>query len=367
MKLPEYKGKEMFRKHGLETPAGVVVKNASELPEVIGKSVVKAQVLSGDRAKHGGISVVENRDAAAAAVFKIVGSKIRNETVAEILVESAVNFEKEYYVSFSFDGATRSPVLSLNAKGGSGIDDASVTPIDLAWGFHPFMAREAIIAAGFPSEDIAGVAKAVMQFWEVFTKEYCTLAEINPLFKTKEGKFVAGDAKVILDDEKHNPHERRYIEMDGDIAILASGGGASMLNIDALLRGGGKPANYTEYSGNPKADAVKELTIRVLSDNGQARRGLAGAWVVGAAANFTDIKETLSGLLDGLRAISPKPDYPIVIRRDGPNRVAAFEMLREAGEKEGFDFRLYDSSMPMVETAKIMADAARQYKEQRKN
>ena len=122
-----------------------------------------------------------------------------------------------------------------------------------------------------------------------------------------------------------------------------------MLALDALIKEGGHPANYTEYSGNPPREVVAELTKRVL-----ARDGLRGCFVVGAIANFTDIEATLSGFLDGLRSITPKPTYPIVIRRDGPKREEAFNMLREAGEAEGYDFHLYDVATPITKSAKTM-------------
>ena len=353
MRLREYEGKELFRKYGIETPRGIVVGSSSELPRELGASFVKAQVLSGNRKQAGGVIAAKDHAQAEQAIESLIGKKIGNERVEKILVENSIAFDKEYYVSFSYDGASCGPVLALNASGGSGIGKARVVPIDLLWGIPDFFLRDALVAAKFPGEDISGVSKVIGQLWELFTKEYALLAEINPLFRTKERTFIAGDAKVILDDEKVNPTERRYIEMDGDIAILASGGGASMLNMDALLRAGGKPANYTEYSGNPPAELVKELTKRVLG-----KRGLKGAWVVGAAANFTDIYTTLSGLLDGLREINPKPTYPIVIRRDGPRRKEAFEMLREVGAKEDFDFHLYDETTPMIATAKIITKLA---------
>lgn len=137
--------------------------------------------------------------------------------------------------------------------------------------------------------------------------------------------------------------------MDGDIAILASGGGASLLNIDYLLSVGGKPANYTEYSGNPPANIVAELTKRVLDKN-----DLKGCWVVGGTANFTDIYETLRGFVEGLRQIKPKPTYPIVIRRDGPRQKEAVDMIKEVAEKEGFDIHIFGAETSMAKTAKII-------------
>lgn len=355
MKLREYEGKEMFRTYGIMTPVGHAVSRAEEAPAVKGKVFAKAQVLAGDRKKEGGIIGPLNQKEVRGAVRRLLGKKIRKEIVENVLIEEAVDAAKEYYVSFTYDGGSGGPVLALSPRGGSGISKAHIVPVNLLWGVPGFFLRDALIAAGFPQEDIGGVTRVIQSLWELFTKEYALIAEINPLFKTKAGAFVAGDAKVVIDDEKVNPNEKHFIEMDGDIAILASGGGASMLCMDALLRAGGRPANYTEYSGNPPASVVKEMTARVLG-----RPGIKGCWIVGAAANFTDIYETLSGFLEGLREIHPKPKYPIVIRRDGPRRQEAFEMLRRVGAEEGYDFHLYDSSTPMIATAKIMTKLMKQ-------
>ena len=126
-----------------------------------------------------------------------------------------------------------------------------------------------------------------------------------------------------------------------------------MVNIDALLHCGGKPANYTEYSGNPPASVVRDLTLRVLS-----QKNLKGCWVVGGTANFTDIFETLSGFIEGLRALTEKPRYPIVIRRDGPRREEAFTMLKDIAKKEGYDFHLFGRETSMAESARIMVKFA---------
>ena len=286
----------------------------------------------------------------------LLNKEIRGEAVESVLVEERVHAVREYYVSFSYDDASRGPVLALSPNGGTGISQAHLAPINLAEDSTEEIFMHALSEAGFLAEDASDMSKILKKLWKLFVDESLLLAEINPLFKTAGGALIAGDAKIILDDEKVRPGERRFIEMDGDIGFLASGGGASMLTLDALLRVGGKPANYTEYSGNPPAEVVKELTKKVLS-----RPGLKGCFVVGAAANFTDIYTTLSGFLEGLREINPKPAYPIVVRRDGPRKEEAFAMLREAGENEGYDFHLYGSETPMVESAKIMADLAQKY------
>ncbi|MBI2003025.1 MAG: hypothetical protein HYS76_00360, partial [Candidatus Wildermuthbacteria bacterium] len=176
-------------------------------------------------------------------------------------------------------------------------------------------------------------------------------AEINPVFQLEDGRCLAGDAKVILDDALARPGYRPFVDLQGDIAVLASGGGASLVNIDALMHFGGRPANYVEYSGNPPASVVDELTMRVLS-----KPGLKGCWVVGGTANFTDIYETMLGFVQGLRKVRPKPSFPIVIRRDGPRQQEAFLMLKEVGEKEGYDFHVFGPETSMSESARIVVE-----------
>lgn len=341
MNLYEHEGKKLFSEYGIAVPAAA--------PES-GTIVLKAQVRRGDRAKEGGIRIVD-ASKRVEETEALLRKKIGDETVSSVLAEEFVPHSAEYYLSLSYDTATRGPVLALSVRGGSGIADAKLFPVDIIAGLAAAAAQRALREAGFPPEDEAGLTDTILALWRLFITEYALVAEINPLFKTERG-FIAGDAKVVLDDAKVRPGERPYIEMDGDIAVLASGGGASMLAMDALLRAGGRPANYTEYSGNPSAEVVKALTKRVLS-----RPGLKGCFVVGAAANFTDIHATLSGFLEGLRDSTPGPAYPILIRRDGPRRQEAFEMLR-AAQKEGFDFHLFDAGTPIAQSAKRMVELA---------
>ena len=138
---------------------------------------------------------------------------------------------------------------------------------------------------------------------------------------------------------------------------MASGGGASLTAVDALIKEGGKPANYTEYSGNPSKEKVRKLTEIVLS-----KPNLNGLWVVGAIANFTDIYETMSGFVDGLReaekTLNTKFKFPILIRRGGPKDKEAFQMLKSL---KGLDLYIYGEEISIAESAKIMAKLASQY------
>lgn len=363
MNLLEYEGKKMFKRYGIPVPEGVVVSRPVKSLRDHGASAldikppyaIKAQVYFGDRARAGGICFSDDKRAVKTAVAGLLSKTLRGERVKKVLVEEKILAVAEYYVSFSYSTDHRAPVLAVSVAGGTGTKKASVFPVDVIGGLQPFFIRSALLRAGIPFADVSGLAPIVKSLWNCFIGEYALLAEINPLMKTADGKFVAADAKIILDDEKIKPGERRFIDMDGDIAILASGGGASLLNIDALLKYGGRPANYTEYSGNPPKEVVRDLTKRVL-----AREGLKGLWVIGGTANFTDIYETMVGFIEGLREVKPKPIFPIVIRRDGPRQKEAFAMLRDVAKREGFRFALFDGKTSMAESAKEMVRRAYQ-------
>lgn len=353
MKLTEIEGKKLFEKYGIAIPQGIPANGKKRLPPLPYPAVIKAQTLSGNRKRGGGIFFARDRRMAQKAINALMGKAINGENIKEVLVEEKVSAVKEYYIGISYETDERRPLLLLSPKGGSAMARVKTFPIHLTVGTPHFFLRGVLKEAKFPAEDMGGIIPLIQKLWKLFLDEYALLAEVNPLFKTKKGEFIAGDAKIILDDEKVKPGERRFIEMEGDIAILASGGGASLLNIDALIEHGGKPANYTEYSGNPKREVVKELTKRVLS-----KRGLKGCWVVGGTANFTDIYETMKGFVEGLREVKPKPNYPIVIRRDGPRQKEAFAMLEEVAKKEGYQFYLFGGETAMAETARVMVKLA---------
>lgn len=353
MKLYEFEGKRLFGHYGIPVPRGLVLhRRVSSIP-LPAPLMVKAQVFFGERKKSNAIFFAGSKKQAIARTASLWGKEMKGEKIKTILIEEQITPQAEYYISISYDTDTRSPVLALSSRGGSGVKKARLVPIDIIIGLPDFLVRSSLFRSGFSREDIAGLLPIVQNLWCLFIGEHALLAEINPLIKTRDNRFIAADAKVILDDEKLKPGERRLLKLGGDIAILASGGGASLVNIDALLHFGGRPANYTEYSGNPPASVVKELTKRVLS-----QKKIKGCWVVGGTANFTDIFETMRGFLEGLREVRPKPTFPIVIRRDGPRQKEAFEMLQKAAVSEGYQFCLFGSETSMSESARVMVKLA---------
>ncbi|OGZ95169.1 MAG: hypothetical protein A3I44_03720 [Candidatus Sungbacteria bacterium RIFCSPLOWO2_02_FULL_51_17] len=351
MKLYEYQGKKLFKTYGIAVPKSERISPGKKRVSLRAPFFLKSQVLSGARKKHGGIVRVVRASEFRKASARLFVNAIGGERPRHLLAEEEVRCARELYISISYDTRTRSPVLVVSRRGGSRILPAVVFPIDPLFGLPDFTVRAAVAALEIPS---GGHVSSVMHsLWELFSREHALVVEINPLFYFPDGRCVAGDAKVIIDPAHGAPEARRILPLGGDIAVLASGGGASLVNLDVLMKCGGRPAVYSEYSGNPSADVVRDLTKRVLS-----RPGLKGCWVVGGRANFTDIFETMRGFVEGLRRTSPRPTYPIVIRRDGPRQEEAFAFLRSAAKKYGYDLAMFGSETPMSESAKIIVARA---------
>lgn len=371
MILYEFEGKELLAKHGIFVPKSQLVSSPKEIVKIKAPFIVKAQILSGKRKSAGGIG---------ASVSEILGKVVNKELVERVLVEEVVAHKAEYYLSISYDTTVRGPVLTFSAVGGTGIEERAAEVIDIDPISYSFSLTKNTAVPG-------PIIKVIPSLIEMFFALDLTLLEINPLVVDKKERAVTLDAKIKLDDSAfvrhpdwnfpargvagHKPTQREiaakkidegdyrgtagatFFDLPGDIAILASGGGGSLTAMDALLAAGGKPANYTEYSGNPPKEKVNRLAAVVLS-----KKGLNGLWIVGAVANFTDIYETLSGFLEAIRQVSPKPKYPIVIRRGGPRDKEAFEMLRKVKD---LDLHLYGSEISITESARIMALFAKKY------
>lgn len=353
MNLLEYEGKELFARYDISIPRGVVVASPDASCPVDQPVVVKAQVPIGGRGRAGGVRYVQTDAEMRVAIRDLIGSTIAGIRVDSVLVEARMDAVAEYYVSLSYDTVTRGPVLACSARGGVGAAAATLVPIDVRTGITAASVAACLEREGVPASHRAAMTDTIQKLWRCFDGDQLLLAEINPLFITRDGQCISGDAKVIRDDDVVRPQERRFLSLGGDIAILASGGGASLLNIDALMQHGGRPANYTEYSGNPPADVVRDLTVRVLSQD-----GTRGCWVVGGTANFTDIAATMEGFIAGLRQVTPKPTYPIVVRRDGPRQAEAFAMLRDVAAHEGYQVYAFGSETAMEESARLMVKLA---------
>ncbi|EHK00518.1 citryl-CoA synthetase large subunit [Candidatus Haloredivivus sp. G17] len=355
MKLYEHEAKKLLEKRGLK------------VPEKEGEAyVVKAQVLASDRKKHGGIKFPESKKEAEKIAEEMKKSKIKGHEVNQVLIEEQIDIQEEYYIAFFWDTELRRPVMLSSEDGGSGIENREVQKTELGEE-NNFEELE---------EDLRPLAE---KLFETFLEEDIEFLEVNPLAFDREN-FVVVDAMIELEDDASFRHEwdfpertefarektereieaekideddhrgvaGKYTELEGDIGMMLAGGGASLTNMDALIEAGGKPANYTEYGGNPPTEKVYRLSKIIMS------KELNGLLHVGGTANNTNILRTMKGFIQALR--EEKPDYPIVVRRDGPQADEAFELLLEVREELGLDMKLYRNDLPMTESAEKLME-----------
>lgn len=400
MKLYEFEGHKILTKSGIKSPFFVVCSNLDEVKQARKRLkfpvVCKVQVLSGKRGKSGGVQFFANEKALNSFSSEIFRSEFGGEKIRFITVGEKVEIEKEFYISITYDTLNKRPILVFSERGGVDIEEVKLKdPLAVKQlEIDPFNGPKRTDLKNFFGGNYLFFEDFAMRLWDAFSRYDCRLVEVNPAALVG-GEIIAVDAKMILDDsglirhrdldvlpkgsagaiptvrelEARKIDEEDYrgsagstfIEFDGDIAILASGGGASLLVMDALVDGGGKPANYTEYSGNPPAEKVEKLTKLTLS-----REGLSGCLVAGAVANFTDIYETLSGFAQGLAQVKPKVDYPIVVRRGGPRAEEAYEMLGNLAKKEGYDIHLFGPETPISVASKKMVEMSERYKKERR-
>lgn len=398
MKLYEFEGHRILAKSGIESPFFIVCENLEEVEQARKRLsfpiVCKVQVLVGKRGKGGGIKVVSSEKALKDFCRGMFGSDFAGEKVRFISLSEKADIKSESYISITYDTSTKTPFLMFSEEGGMDIEEIkeknphAIERIEI----DPFNGPKEKDLKKLGSEKLTDFA---LRLWDAFVSSDARLVEVNPLAVDSNGDLIAVDAKVILDDsglvrhkdldvltkgaasaipsvreieaKKIDEEDYRgsagstFIEFNGDIAILASGGGASLLVMDAVFAHGGKPANYTEYSGNPPREKVEKLTKITLS-----RGGLCGCLVAGAVANFTDIFETLSGFAKGLTQIKPKVSYPIVVRRGGPRQKEAYEMLEKLAKRKGFNIHLFGPETPISVAARRMVELANKYKEEAK-
>lgn len=398
MKLYEFEGHKILKKAGIESPFFVTCSNLDEVEQARKRLkfpiVAKIQVLSGKRGKGGGIKICQNERQLASFCKMKFGSEFNGEEVRFINLVEKIKIIEEYYASITYDTVSKLPFLLFSSKGGVDIEEVkrddpeAILKLDIDPVSGP-KEKEIVKVVGKDEKLI----DFIFRLWDAFWRYDARLVEVNPIAKSSDG-YLAVDAKIILDDNglarnqglgvlqkgvtnaiptkreidarKIDEEDYRgsagstFIELDGDIAILASGGGASLLVMDSVAAAGGKPANYTEYSGNPPREKVEKLTKITLD-----RVGISGCLVAGAVANFTDIFETLSGFVDGLKQVKPMPNYPIVIRRGGPRQEEAYEMLEKVAKNEGFDFHLFGPQTPISVACKKIVELSNKFKPQK--
>ncbi|KUK84128.1 MAG: Succinyl-CoA synthetase, beta subunit [Pelotomaculum thermopropionicum] len=374
MKMFEYMGKELFAQFGLPVPKGRMVTDPDEAAKVaaeIGSPVViKSQVLSGKRGKAGGIKFADNPEGAKAAAEELLGMTIQGLPVEILLVEEKLKIDKELYMSITVDGAAKAPVLIASAYGGMDIEEQPEEyiikkHIDPELGMQAFFARDVVRKMGIPLNTPHGkqIVKIIQVLYKIFIEKDAELVEINPLVFSDD-KVIAADSKVTIDDDamfrrKELPYvEERsatekaakdlglsYVDLDGDIAVMANGAGITMGTLDTIQYFGGTPANFLDCGGGTGREATGKALEILLGLNPKVV-------FVNIFGGITRCDDVAGAVADVYKARGGFP-VPLVIRLVGTNQEAGRAILKEIGV-EAFDF-MKDGAKRAVELSKGQA------------
>ena len=369
MDLFEHQAKELFAEYGIPVPAGKVAQTPAEARAIAAefaaagtpRVVVKAQVKVGGRGKAGGVKLVAGPDEAAAAAAAILGMDIKGHTVRKVLVEEASDIAAEYYLSYLLDRANRTFLAICSAQGGMDIEQVARSspqavarvPVSALTGVDSAKAMEIVTAGGLAPEARDGAAELADKLWAMFTDEDATLAEINPMILTRDGRVVALDAKVTLDDNaaprqghdrfadpaSADPLEARakashlnYVKLDGQAGIIGNGAGLVMSTLDVVAYagesfGGVRPANFLDIGGGASAEAMADGLDIVLSDP-SVRSVLVN--VFGGITSCDAVASGIVSAIDLLTARGEAVGRPIVVRLDGNSAAEGRQILTEA-------------------------------------
>jgi succinyl-CoA synthetase beta subunit len=377
MRFYEYEAKALFARHGAPLLKGRVAHTGAEArqiaAEIAGPVVLKSQVLSGGRMKAGGVKFADSPEDAERAAHAILALEINGQKPRGVLVEQRAPVAKEYFAAVTWDGRRKLPVLIFSDMGGIDIEEVAekhpehVARVHLSTllPFQPYKAKEAIAATGVSGEDLNRLTPIVATLVEIFLRYDLTLAEINPLGKTEDGKFLVLDGHVDLEADARDKHAKllqeigigkeetrearpptefeikgaqvdasdhrgvagNVKEFDGDLGLVIGAGGGSLTLFDAIRKHGGRPANYCEIGGNPSVKKTCELTKLILS-----KPSVEKIAVMMNVVSNTRVDIVARGVIKGCVESGRKPGETIAIFRiPGAWEDDGFAILRKYG------------------------------------
>jgi succinyl-CoA synthetase beta subunit/citryl-CoA synthetase large subunit len=377
MRFYEYEAKALFARHGIPLLKGRVAKTAAEAKqiatEVGGPVVLKSQVLTGGRMKAGGVKFADTPAEAEEAAKAILALEIKGHVPRGVLVEEKAPITKEYFAAVTWDGRKKAPVIVFSDMGGIDIEEVaekhpehvSRTHVSNLLPFQPYRAKEAVSATGVTGDDLGKLASIVQMLVEVFQRYDLTLAEINPIGKTKDGRILVLDGHVDLEGDARDKHARVIAELgigkeetregrpptefeikgaqvdagdhrgvagnvrefDGDLGLIIGAGGGSLTLFDAIRKHGGHPANYCEIGGNPSVKKAKELTKLILS-----KPGVKKIAVMMNVVSNTRVDIVARGVIKGCIEAGRNPaDTIAIFRIPGAWEDDGFKILRKYG------------------------------------
>ena len=372
MKLYEYMAKELLGKNGIPVPRGEVAGSTAEAKEKTEEMdtpvALKSQVLSGGRGKAGGIKFAESSEEISEAAQELLDMKIKGYKVDTILIEEKLQIDQELYLSIAIDAVNKKPVVIASKEGGVDIEEVPEDKIvkrhvDPKWGVEPYISREIVDELDLDQIVSKQVTKIMKKIYDLFKNYDAELVEINPLVVSGE-KVVAADAKINIDEDalfRHSDLPRisdktvlekkveemglSFVELEGDIAIMANGAGMAMATLDVIDYFGGSAANFLDAGGGASVKLTKQALEVLLSTN-------PNAVLINIFGGITRCDDVANALIQ-VKNETGIP-VPLVIRLMGTNDEKGVQMLKENGITA---YRMMD------EAAKKVVELAKEHKE----
>jgi succinyl-CoA synthetase beta subunit len=388
-KFFEYQGKALFKKAGIPIPESEVVNSpeeAKKAAERLGRPVVvKAQVWAGGRGKAGAVKFADTPEEATKVAGEILGMEVKGLEVKQLLVEEKLDIAKEFYAGAIINSSqdVRGPVLMFSPEGGMDIesvpdDKIAILNVDVIKGLQPYNTLDMVLSMGVKGKQLRQIADVVFKLYQVFQKNDCRTLEINPLVQTKDGKVLAADCRMAVDDQALFRHPEFGIKIGREflkeptefdliawsfeesdfrgtsyVAQMASpeevrqgsyvgyhgiGGGAAMLGMDALNQVGLKVADYADTSGNPTASKVYRVVKLIMS-----QPGIEGYFLSGFMMANQEQWHHAHGIVKALREeILKRPGFPVVLLLCGNKEKEAQEILKEGLQDLPGRIEIYD-------------------------
>ncbi len=361
MNLHEYQAKMLFSDFGIPVPVGHVISTVSEAKTLKGDGwVVKAQVHAGGRGKGGGVKQVSNADELETVVRGLLGGLLvthqtgpKGLPIDKLLIESPCDIARELYLGALIDRSCNQLVFIASSMGGMDIEAVAVSEpdnilqvvVDPVTGLQPFQCRQIAFDLGLEGAQIRELTHIMLSLYRLFTEKDLSLVEINPLVITGEGKLLALDAKINLDDNalfrhkdleemcdpmQEDPTEHKaaqfdlnYVTLDGNIGCMVNGAGLAMATMDIIKLHGGDPANFLDVGGGTTADRVAEALKLIVADD------KVEAILVNIFGGIVRCDLIADGIIQAIREINL--GVPVVVRLEGTNAEAGREKLNDSG------------------------------------
>ena len=387
MDLYEYQARDLFESHGVPVLRGITATTAAEAiaaAEKLGTPVVvvKAQVKTGGRGKAGGVKIAKSPAEAGEKAAEILGMDIKGHTVNKVMIAEGADIAEEYYFSLLLDRANRSYLAMCSVEGGMDIEQLAVErpealakiEVDPLVGIDKAKADEIVTAAGFRESDREEISSVLVTLGEVYAAEDATLVEVNPLVKTGDGRIVALDGKVTLDDNasfrqpdhaalqdvaatdpleiKAQEKNLNYVKLDGDVGIIGNGAGLVMSTLDVVAYAGEEfpskpsPANFLDIGGGANAEVMANGLDIIFNDPAVT------SVFVNVFGGITACDAVADGIVQAYQILgdSGAQPKPLVVRLDGNNAELGRKILDEA-------------ALPLLEQVDTMDAAARRVAE----